>query len=228
MSHACQIRQSLCSGAARRIYGRSEKKLSNPARLSRILLSANRKRPNFPRKSLVRIQPSLGSIVVLAMDAGLIAQAGQISGRANWQLAFFGLSAFLFLRSDPETWPLGPVGFWADSCGSEYCCIVFRSARNSAGDFSNGASNGRVASGRARLIFPVPSPFSGALLLTHSHSLGTSRKKSSAELSHIPIAILRDCGMGRAGWNSPSSENQTRNAMARLWPLVSSPSELSC
>ena len=43
----------------------------------------------------------------------LVAQAGQVSWARNWPLAFFGLSAFLFLRSDPETWPLGPVGFWA-------------------------------------------------------------------------------------------------------------------
>src|SRR5260370_25052635 len=29
-----------------------------------------------------------------------------------WPLLFLGLAAFLFIRSDPEVWPLGEIGFW--------------------------------------------------------------------------------------------------------------------
>ena len=29
-----------------------------------------------------------------------------------WPLGFVGLGIFLFFRSDAETWPLGPIGFW--------------------------------------------------------------------------------------------------------------------
>jgi len=59
----------------------------------------------------------------------------------------------------------------------------------------------RVASGRARLIFPVLVAVSGALLLTHSHSLGNLKEEVLAELSHIPLAILAVTLDGRAGWN---------------------------
>ncbi len=79
---------------------------------------------------------------------------------------------------------------------------------------------GRVASGRARLVFPTLIAVSGALLLTHSHSLGNLKEELLAELSHIPLAILAVT----AGWSRWLElrlpfENQTRNVMARLWPL---------
>jgi len=161
-------------------------------------------------------------IVVLAMGLlALIAQAGQISWARNWPLAFFGLSAFLFLRSDPETWPLGPVGFWATLADPEVLLHRFFAVLVIAlAIFEWRVQTGRVASGRARLIFPVLVAVSGALLLTHSHSLGNLKEEVLAELSHIPIAILAVT----AGWSRwlelrLPSENQTRNAMARLWPL---------
>ena len=31
----------------------------------------------------------------------------------HWPLLFLGLAVFLFLRSDPEVWPLGEIGFFA-------------------------------------------------------------------------------------------------------------------
>ncbi len=79
---------------------------------------------------------------------------------------------------------------------------------------------GRVKSGRARLAFPVLIAISGALLLTHSHSLGNLKEEVLAELSHIPIAIFAVT----AGWSRwlelrLPSENQTRTVMARLWPV---------
>ena len=61
---------------------------------------------------------------------------------------------------------------------------------------------------------------SGALLLTHSHSLGNIKEEVLAELSHIPLAILAVA----AGWSRwlelrLPAENQTRGVMARVWPL---------
>jgi len=161
-------------------------------------------------------------ILVLAMGLlAFIAQAGKISWARNWPLAFFGLSAFLFLRSDPETWPLGPVGFWATLADPEvllhrfFAVLVIVLAI-----FEWRVQTGRIASGRGRLIFPVLIAVSGALLLTHSHSLGNLKEEVLAELSHIPIAIFAVT----AGWSRwlelrLPSENQTRGVMARLWPL---------
>ncbi len=180
-------------------------------------------RPNTPaEKAWSEYNHHWAGIVVLAMGLlALVAQAGQVSWARHWPLAFFGLSAFLFLRSDPETWPLGPVGFWATLADPEVLLHRFFALLVIAlAVFEWRVQTGRVASGRARLVFPVLVAVSGALLLTHSHSLGNLKEEVLAELSHIPLAIL-GVTLGWSRWLELRlpAENQTRNAMARLWPL---------
>ncbi len=180
-------------------------------------------RPNTPaEKAWSEYNHHWAGILVLSMGLlALVAQAGKISWARNWPLAFFGLSAFLFLRSDPETWPLGPVGFWATLADPEVLLHRFFAVLVIAlAVFEWRVQTGRVVSGRARLFFPVLIAVSGALLLTHSHSLGNLKEEVLAELSHIPLAILAVT----AGWSRwlelrLPSENQTRSVMARLWPL---------
>ncbi len=180
-------------------------------------------RPNTPaEKAWSEYNHHWAGIVVLSMGLlALVAQAGQVSWARHWPLAFFGLSAFLFLRSDPETWPLGPVGFWATLADPEVLLHRFFALLVIAlAVFEWRVQTGRVASGRARLVFPVLVAVSGALLLTHSHSLGNLKEEVLAELSHIPLAILA-VTLGWSRWLELRlpAENQTRNAMARLWPL---------
>jgi len=180
-------------------------------------------RPNTPaEKAWSEYNHHWAGIVVLAMGLlALVAQAGQVSWARHWPLAFFGLSAFLFLRSDPETWPLGPVGFWATLADPEVLLHRFFAVLVIAlAVFEWRVQTGGVASSRARLVFPVLVAVSGALLLTHSHSLGNLKEEVLAELSHIPLAILA-VTLGWSRWLELRlpAENQTRNAMARLWPL---------
>src|SRR6184192_2035544 len=180
-------------------------------------------RPNTPaEKAWSEYNHHWAGIVVLSIGLmALVAQAGKVSWAHNWPLAFLGLSAFLFLRSDPETWPLGPVGFWATHADPEVLLHRFFAVLVIAlAAFEWRVQTGRVVSGRARLVFPVLIAVSGALLLTHSHSLGNLKEEVLAELSHIPLAILAVT----AGWSRwlelrLPSENQTRSIMARLWPL---------
>src|SRR5947208_14164977 len=131
-------------------------------------------RPNTPaERAWSEYNHHWAGILVLAMGLlAFIAQAGKISWARNWPLAFFGLSAFLFLRSDPETWPLGPVAFWATLAYPEVLLHRFFAVLVIAlAVFEWRVQTGRVPSGRGRLAFPVLIAISGALLLTHSHSL---------------------------------------------------------
>jgi copper resistance protein D len=180
-------------------------------------------RPNTPaEKAWSEYNHHWAGIVVLVMGLlAIVASNGKKSWASNWPLAFFGLSAFLFLRSDPETWPLGPVGFWATLADPEVLLHRFFAVLVIAlAIFEWRVQTGRASSGRAQLIFPVLIGVSGALLLTHSHSLGNLKEELLAELSHIPLAILAVT----AGWSRwlelrLPAENQTRNVVARLWPL---------
>jgi copper resistance protein D len=47
------------------------------------------------------------------MGIGILAvlsRTGRVSWARHWPLLFLGLAVFLFLRADPENWPLGPNG----------------------------------------------------------------------------------------------------------------------
>jgi putative copper resistance protein D len=180
-------------------------------------------RPNTPaEKAWSEYNHHWAGILVVTIGLlAFLAQAGRLSWARNWPLVFLGLSVFLFLRSDPEVWPLGPNGFWVTLTDPEvllhrfFVVLVIALAI-----FEWRVQTGRVASGGARLVFPMLIAVAGALLLTHSHALGNIKEEVLAELSHIPLAILAVT----AGWSRwlelrLPPENRTRNAMARLWPL---------
>jgi len=180
-------------------------------------------RPNTPaEKAWSEYNHHWAGIIVLSIGVlAVLAQVARLSWAQNWPLIFLGLALFLFLRSDPEVWPLGPNGFWVTFADPEVLLHrIFVLVVIGLAVFEWRVQTGRVASGRARLIFPVLVAVSGALLLTHSHSLGNLKEEVLAELSHIPLAILAVT----AGWSRwlelrLPSENQTRNVMGRLWPV---------
>ena len=164
-------------------------------------------------------------IIVLSVGLlALVAQAGKISWARNWPLLFLGLSVFLFLRSDPEVWPLGPNGFWVTFADPEVLLHrIFAGLVIALALFEWRVQTGRVASGNMSLVFPILIAVSGALLLTHSHSLGNIKEEVLAELSHIPLAILAVV----AGWSRwlelrLPRESHTRIWVARLWPVCTS------
>ncbi|HKW34472.1 MAG TPA: CopD family protein [Candidatus Acidoferrum sp.] len=161
-------------------------------------------------------------IIVLSVGLlALLAQAGKISWASNWPLLFLGLSVFLFLRSDPEVWPLGPNGFWVTFADPEVLLHrIFAGLVIALAVFEWRVQTGRVASSNVRLVFPILVAVAGALLLTHSHSLGNIKEEVLAELSHIPLAILAVM----AGWSRwlelrLPAENHARAWLARLWPV---------
>ena len=179
-------------------------------------------RPNTPaEKAWSEYNHHWAGIIVLAIGLlAFLAQAGHVSWARNWPLIFLGLAVFLFLRSDPEVWPLGPSGFWVTFADPEVLLHrIFVLLVIALAVFEWRVQTGRVASPSVRLVFPVLVAVSGALLLTHSHALGNIKEEVLAELSHIPLAILAVA----AGWSRwlelrLPAENRTRNALARLWP----------
>jgi copper resistance protein D len=180
-------------------------------------------RPNTPsEKGWSEYNHHWAGIVVLSVGLlALLAQAGKVSWARNWPLLFLGLSVFLFLRSDPEVWPLGPNGFWVTFADPEVLLHrIFVGLVIALAVFEWRVQTGRIASPSVRLVFPLLVAASGALLLTHSHSLGNIKEEVLAELSHIPLAILAVM----AGWSRwlelrLPAENSTRAWLARLWPV---------
>ena len=180
-------------------------------------------RPNTPaEKAWSEYNHHWAGILVLSVGfLALLAQTGKISWARNWPLLFVSLSIFLFLRSDPEVWPLGPNGFWVTFADPEVLLHrIFALLVVALAAFEWRVQTGRATSANTRLVFPMLIAASGALLLTHSHSLGNVKEEVLAELSHIPLAILAVV----AGWSRWLElrlpvENRTRAWFTRLWPV---------
>jgi putative copper resistance protein D len=136
---------------------------------------------------------------VLAM--GLLAALERLGVRAarHWPLVFLGLAGFLFLRSDPRAWPLGPTGFWESLALPDVLqhrtfimlIVVFAV-------FEWMVRSGRLPVRPWGYVFPLLCASGGGLLLTHSHDMFDVKEEFLAEVTHAPIGLLGACvGWGR-------------------------------
>ncbi len=132
-----------------------------------------------------------GIFVIAIGLLALLEKTGRARWARHWPLAFLGLAAFLFVRSDPETWPLGDIGFFESLRDAEvfqHRMIVLLVV--SFGLFEWGVRTGRVGRPWAPLVFPILTAIGGGMLLMHSHNISDVREQFLIELTHIPLAIL--------------------------------------
>jgi putative copper resistance protein D len=138
-----------------------------------------------------------------------------------WPLMFLGLAVFLFLRADPENWPLGPNGFWASFGEADVLqhraavilIIVFAL-------FQWAVETNRVKSHAAALVFPGVCAIGGIVLLTHMHAVTNIKQEMLVELSHTPLAIFGIIA-GWARWLELRlpQENNIRKYLGWVWPV---------
>jgi putative copper resistance protein D len=160
-----------------------------------------------------------GLVVLLMGLLALCTQIRRAPWARNWPLLFLALAGFIFIRADPENWPLGPNGFWASFVVSDVLQHrAFVLLIVVLGVFEWTVQTGRIVSNRASRLFPLISAIGGALLLTHSHSLVTTKDELLLELSHVPLGLLGVL----AGWSRwlevglPAKESRF---VSVIWPL---------
>jgi putative copper resistance protein D len=137
-----------------------------------------------------------------------------------WPLTFAGLSVFILLRADPESWPLGPRPFWASFSAPDVlqhrvaallilCFAVFECAVQAA----------KLRARWAPMIFPGMCALGAAVLLTHTHGSPDGAEDLLASLSHTPIALLG----ATAGWTRWLELRLPQGRDSRLagflWPI---------
>lgn len=88
-----------------------------------------------------------------------------------WPLGFAFLGLFLFIRSDPEAWPLGPIGFWESTLNSgeilQHRIATFLAFMMGVLEYK--ARNPKNSNRKLVYMFPLLGAFGGLMLLTHSH-----------------------------------------------------------
>jgi putative copper resistance protein D len=160
-------------------------------------------------------------LIVLAMGLfAFLARTGKAPWAEYWPLLMIGIAIFIFLRGDPECWPLGPKSFWSTWAQPEIfqhraaaiLCIAFAI-------FELRVRRAPSQNGMLPLIFPMICAVGAALLLTHSHGTSNVREETLAELSHTPMAVL---GV-MAGWSRwleiRLPEENDRRISAWIWPV---------
>ena len=140
-----------------------------------------------------------GLFVLLMGLTALLNQAG-VRWARHWPLVLLGLSGFLFLRSDPEVWPLGDIGLIESLRDPEVVQHrVFATIPLLFGVFEWCVRTGRLRSRAAALVFPLICAAGGALLLTHNHTIANVKDALLIEFTHTPLA-LASLAAGWARW----------------------------
>lgn len=109
-----------------------------------------------------------------------------------WPLGFVLLGIFLFFRSDAETWPLGPIGFWESTFNNGEVLqhriatlLVF-----TLGVMELRARLNTNPSVTLKYAFPMLSAFGGLMLLTHSHIGFQPKSAFLIQVGHTAMGIF--------------------------------------
>jgi copper resistance protein D len=160
-------------------------------------------------------------ILVLAIGIlALLERSGYGPWARHWPLLFLVLAAFLFVRSDPEVWPLGDVGFFASFRDPEVVQHrIFVALISAFALFEWRVRTGGLGRSRAALVFPLITAVGGALLLTHSHALSNIKEQLLIEITHVPLA-LAGITAGWARWLELRLEGRASRIAAWVWPIA--------
>ncbi len=158
-----------------------------------------------------------GIFVVAVGILALMHRAG-VRWAKHWPLAFLGMAVFLFIRSDPEVWPLGQIGFFESFRDVEvlqhrtFVLLLVAFAL-----FEWGVRTGTFRTPRAALVFPLLTAVGAALLLTHSHAIANVREQLLIEVSHTPLAMA-GVAAGWSRWLELRADGPVRRWAGWVWP----------
>lgn len=159
-----------------------------------------------------------GFFVVAIALLALANQAGVRTAR-HWPLMFLGLAAFLFVRSDPEVWPLGHIGFIESLREVEVLQHRFFVVLITLfGIFEWRVRTLNIRSGWTPYVFPLVSALGGAALLTHSHAIGNVKEQLLIELTHTLLA-LAGVAAGWARWLELRLNLPGSRVAGWVWPV---------
>lgn len=140
-----------------------------------------------------------GIFIFVTSLVGMLSYNRRYRWAQCWPLGFVALGVFLFFRSDAETWPLGPIGFWESTLGNGEVLqhriatlLVFMiGVMEFRARFSNKDNS------HLRFGFPVLCAVGGLMLLTHSHVGFQPKTEFLIQVGHTLMgvfSIILACG----------------------------------
>jgi putative copper resistance protein D len=116
----------------------------------------------------------------------------QVGLSKYWPIGFVLLGIFLFFRSDAETWPLGPIGFW-ESTFNNGEVLQHRIATLLVfvlGIIELTSRVSKAPHNKFALVFPVLAAFGGLMLLTHSHVGFQPKSAFLIQVGHTTMGVF--------------------------------------
>ncbi|MGE5504724.1 MAG: copper resistance D family protein [Actinomycetota bacterium] len=161
-----------------------------------------------------------GIWVTLVGVLALLSRSGKARWAVHWPLVFLAMAAWLFVRADPESWPLGPIPFFEalkDPEVFQHRVVTFLIVP--FGLFEWGVRTGRLKSQAAALVFPILCAVGGALLLIHNHTLSDVKVRFLIEFTHIPMGVVGLlAGWGR--WLELRGDGRIKAIAGWVWPIM--------
>ena len=108
-----------------------------------------------------------------------------------WPVGFMALGVFLFFRSDAESWPLGPIGFW-DSTFNNGEILQHRIATLLVFMLGLMEIRARINNNQGYLpyVFPLLAAFGGMMLLAHSHVGFEAKTAFLIQVGHTLMGVF--------------------------------------
>lgn len=109
-----------------------------------------------------------------------------------WPVGFIALGVFLFFRSDAETWPLGPIGFW-ESTFENGEVLQHRIATVLVlilGIMELRARTTKNPENKLPYVLPFLAAFGGLMLLTHSHVGFQAKTAFLIQIGHTLMGVF--------------------------------------
>ncbi|RAU23277.1 copper transporter [Paramagnetospirillum kuznetsovii] len=158
-------------------------------------------------------------LFVLVMGVLAFANGAGAKWARHWPLTFLVIGTAILLRADPDSWPIGPRGFFeAMSDPETFQHRVVGFLLFPFGIFEWAVRTGRLKSEKAALTFPILCAVGAALLLVHNHTLSDVKERFLIEFSHIPMGL---CGVmaGWMRWLEIRSEGRAKAIAGLIWPV---------
>ncbi|WP_135470504.1 CopD family protein [Crenalkalicoccus roseus] len=159
-----------------------------------------------------------GLVVLLVGLAALLDATGRVPWAQHWPLLFLALSAFIIIRGDPDTWPLGPIPFLDGLRNPETLQHKLLGLLVAGFALSEWAVRLGWLGGGARYVFPLSMLTGGVLLLSHTHALANYKEALLIELSHLPLAVFALVA-GCARWTELRGPRALAVRARWIWPV---------
>ncbi len=137
---------------------------------------------------------NVAGVFLVGMGAvALLSYLPRMAWAGYWPLGFVMLGVFLFFRADAETWPLGPLGFWASTFSNGE---VLQHRLATLLCFALGLVEWRIRrqglqrDNDPRYAFAVLCALGGLLLVTHAHTPFELKTDYLIQSTHLVMGLL--------------------------------------